>query len=447
MRIENPRTLLFLSLVLAVVVVGCTGTGTSTGEDSDTDAAEAPAPTEEEIEAAQAVVTTSAEAARAALAEMTFEEYKATVYKEPFEGGKYIVNGDTTIVDDKHLEEFFDALQMMARPVAEGEIRPEPQASLVVHQEGGVDSVWDSGTKGSLTYCVSDSFGANKGSVVADMEAATAEWEAAADVDFVYAADQDANCNRFNPNVVFDVRPVDVNGQYLARAFFPHESRISRNILIDDSSFELDPSPPAKLNLKGILAHELGHCLGFRHEHTRPDARKCFEDTDWRPLTSYDAFSVMHYPQCNGLGDWSLTLTHKDNNGAACLYGPADGFTVDTSICTPPVPDDVEPATEQVVSIAGEAVGAGERTQFGPFPVAPGTVFTATMSGSGDPDLYVRWGLAPTRTNYNCRPFLFGADETCALDVPAGESEAFVMVFGFEAGSYDLEITHTPAAE
>jgi serine protease len=102
-------------------------------------------------------------------------------------------------------------------------------------------------------------------------------------------------------------------------------------VLVDNTSFQLDPT--GKLSLQGILRHELGHTLGFRHEHTRPDSGACFEDNNWRPLTSYDAFSVMHYPQCNGQGDWALTLTAIDNSGAACVYDPAPGFTIDTNIC------------------------------------------------------------------------------------------------------------------
>jgi hypothetical protein len=35
--------------------------------------------------------------AREKAAQMTFEEFKDSVFKEPFEGGKYIVNGDTPI--------------------------------------------------------------------------------------------------------------------------------------------------------------------------------------------------------------------------------------------------------------------------------------------------------------------------------------------------------------
>src|SRR5262249_40435510 len=38
----------------------------------------------------------------------TFDQFKATVYHERFAGGKYIVNGDTPVLNDKQLEEFFN---------------------------------------------------------------------------------------------------------------------------------------------------------------------------------------------------------------------------------------------------------------------------------------------------------------------------------------------------
>jgi hypothetical protein len=46
----------------------------------------------------------------------------------------------------------------------------------------------------------------------------------------------------------------------------------------------------------------------------------------------------MHYPQCNGGGDWALTLTDDDKHGVGCLYGAARGAPFDTSTCpvTPP---------------------------------------------------------------------------------------------------------------
>ncbi|MGH8606428.1 MAG: matrixin family metalloprotease [Gammaproteobacteria bacterium] len=387
----------------------------------------------------------AAEQDREKLKGLSFDAFKAKVYREPFAGGKYIVNGDTPILNEKQLQEFFDT-QVKKKPQSQP---TERMRELIVHQIGGLDAVWNSMKKRQLSYCVSQGFGARHAKVVSAMEAAGRAWEGVADIGYIHIAQEDDNCTPANTNVAFDVRPVDVNGQYLARAFFPNEPRGDSNVLIDNSAFELDPSE--KLNLTGILRHELGHTLGFRHEHTRPSSGPCFEDANWRPLTNYDPFSVMHYPQCEGRGDWSLTLTTQDKNGAACLYGAATGFTIDTGICraegssTPP-----RPGTAQTQSFAGQHVGANEEKPYGPFSVASGTLFEAKMQSNGsngDPDLYVRFGVKPRRSSYDCRPYLAGANETCSVNVPSGKNQAHVMVHGYSAGGYKLTVTHTPPSQ
>jgi Zn-dependent metalloprotease/PKD repeat protein len=45
-------------------------------------------------------------------------------------------------------------------------------------------------------------------------------------------------------------------------------------------------------------------------------------------------------------------------------------------------------------------------------------VFTIS-GGTGDADMYVRIGSAPTTTTYNCRPYLSGNAETCTFNAPA----------------------------
>jgi serine protease len=257
-------------------------------------------------------------------ADKAFEEFEQSAYKEPFPGGKYIVSGDIAISDRQRLREFFETR-------IKGESSETVPGALIVHRVGGRDAIWDSTLKKHLTYCVSSAFGDRQPQVIKDIEAASGAWEEVADVEFIHIAAADADCTPDNANVVFDIRPVNVDGQYLARAFFPNEERAERNLLIDESSFHLNPD--GALQLVGILRHELGHTLGWRHEHTRPESGTCFEDNNWRPLTDYDRFSVMHYPQCNGGADWSLKLTHMDKNGAACVYGAAPGFNVDPQIC------------------------------------------------------------------------------------------------------------------
>lgn len=236
---------------------------------------------------------------------MTYDEFKAQAYQEA-DTGVWIVNGDTPVVDERELMDFY--------------LRNVQKDALAIHQSGGVDVKWDDTKKLNLTYCVSTGFGANHTKVVNAMQAATGAWEAAANVKFVYKADQDSACTASNTNVVFDVRQVS-GQQYLARAFFPNQSRSSRNVLIDTSSF----GNIGAITLEGVLRHELGHTLGFRHEHTRPEAGTCYEDGNYRGVTPYDSNSVMHYPQCNGTNTGDLVLTDKDKQGAAAIYGAAGG--------------------------------------------------------------------------------------------------------------------------
>lgn len=51
---------------------------------------------------------------------------------------------------------------------------------------------------------------------------------------------------------------------------------------------------------------------------------------------------------------------------------------------------------------------------------AGASVLNASISGgSGDADLYVRYGPQPTTRRYNCRPYLNGNNESCSIDNPA----------------------------
>jgi len=441
MRKRRASHWMVLGLVLSVAMAGCqTGMPRRTsGTKIRPASGPATTATAEAFEEARARELRKTRAQRALWANKTFEEFERAVYKEPFPGGKYIVNGDIAIADRKQLQEFFETNIKQEPP----QTRP---GQLIVARVGGQDAIWNSTQKKQVSYCVSKTFGPRHPTVVSAMKAAGDAWSQVSDIAFVYVASQDTTCTASNGNVVFDVNPVNVNGEYLARAFFPNEPRAARNVLIDESSFTLDPN--GKLTLIGILRHELGHTLGWRHEHTRPESGTCFEDDEWRPLTSYDRFSVMHYPQCNGGGDWSLALTNLDKSGAACLYGAAPGFAPDPACPgappAPPVPIACGPQTQM---FNDQRVARGEEKAHGPFTVSPGSRLEVKMVGdgtaAGDPDLYVRFGQAPQRAagGFACRPFLTGPDESCALDVPAGQTRAFVMVHGFAAGAYDLTVT------
>ena len=114
-------------------------------------------------------------------------------------------------------------------------------------------------------------------------------------------------------DVTFIVRRYDSVSEYVAAAFFPNYAPARRYLNIDPSYFT------TSFDRVGVLRHELGHVLGYRHEHIRGVAGCYQEDDQWRPLTQYDPRSVMHY-FCGGAGNLQLTLTELDRSGHRTLY-------------------------------------------------------------------------------------------------------------------------------
>jgi hypothetical protein len=253
--------------------------------------------------------TTTAKAKHAKAKTPSYKQFKRHAFRDV--DGQWIVNGDEPVSNKRELRAYYH--QMVSSK--DGWATGRHFQSLIVNTVGGADDVWSSSELSNLTYCVSDDF-SDKAGVVSAMASGSALWEnASSAIDFVYDSSQDADCNTGNDNVVFSVEPV-VTSDYIARSFFPSSPKSERNILVDEDALVSSGSwTPGN-----ILGHEEGHILGFRHEHTRPEAGTCFEDDNWRALTPYDDVSIMHYPQCNGGSD-DLTFSSLDTEGVQALYG------------------------------------------------------------------------------------------------------------------------------
>lgn len=73
--------------------------------------------------------------------------------------------------------------------------------------------------------------------------------------------------------------------------------------------------------------------------------------------------------------------------------------------------------------------------------VNQGDQVSITMTGTGDADLYVRFGSQPTGTEYDCRPYDSGSSETCNVVAPDGATEVFVSVNGYaDSSDFDLNM-------
>jgi serine protease len=87
------------------------------------------------------------------------------------------------------------------------------------------------------------------------------------------------------------------------------------------------------------------------------------------------------------------------------------------------------------VAVALPSVATGGVSSTYTMPIAAGKTVTFTISGgTGDADMYVRAGAAPTSSSYNCRPYTTGNSETCTF-TPSTNTTYYVNVRAYSAYS------------
>ncbi|GAA4358566.1 S8 family peptidase [Kangiella marina] len=116
----------------------------------------------------------------------------------------------------------------------------------------------------------------------------------------------------------------------------------------------------------------------------------------------------------------------KSGSPNLLLYSLFDGSTPPPP---PPGGNELENGVAQTISGA-----QGSETDFTFVVPAGATSVDFQMSGgSGDADLYVKFGSAPTTSSYDCRPYRNGNSETC--NFTAQEGTYYVMVRGYTSYS------------
>lgn len=237
-------------------------------------------------------------------------------------GEDYVVEGDRILTEDQ--------LLVYLAQLATGSQAAVPSAGeLLVNKTNGRPDQWCQAAR-DLTYAVDRASFADSEqyqSVVKNIAAAARDWEGACPeckITFTHIAEHDDSPK--HDKVVFIVRAVDAAGSFIAAAFFPGDAPSRRFLYVDSSYFR------TSFDKVGVFRHELGHVLGYRHEHIQ-DVPGCYlEDKNWVALGPYQAHSTMHY-LCGGGGSEDFALQTGDktqhrlwytkNGGEPCSVGGA----------------------------------------------------------------------------------------------------------------------------
>lgn len=240
-------------------------------------------------------------------------------FRERFREGDtdaFLVEGDIVVDEAELFEYYLDTLGEDDAAVARA------QGALIANDPSSVGN-YDRRGGATIDYCYDDGWGRAQDGytapqlamVMANVDRAARMWNGVADIHFRHRRDLDGSgCNnglRWSGEIEF----------WVTHHSGPNASGAFPSAVHDAQMLKVPPGGiPTNLAL-----HELGHILGFRHEHERGEAapRYCDDLTSYHALTEFDPQSVMMYADCTVgsaiLG--TIPPSRLDGIGARRAYG------------------------------------------------------------------------------------------------------------------------------
>lgn len=281
----------------------------------------------------------------------SFEEFMKGLPRT--EDGVYLVEQDVPIRDEAALRKYhegsyYDDVTLLGTSTSShtGRFTAQGEPRFTSRRDGlAYRSRWPEQVQHSIGYCINpiptDCNGADKATpayieVKDALAKAAREWERWANVRFVHLEEKDVSCGVDTQGVEFDVQVFCSYETVSAVSFHPGAPRAERVLRVNWREKGRSLTAPS---LNHLMLHELGHALGFVHEHERgiqgyaPWFEECVRspksgfDVPVTDLTGYDAYSVMHYrdlknQQCpNAREEFrEYRLSRLDQEGARSLY-------------------------------------------------------------------------------------------------------------------------------
>jgi len=235
----------------------------------------------------------------------TLDDFLATL---PQLNGYYIYQGDMLRTDEEIAHDL--ALQNQSNEAG------VPNSELKIHTVGGVPQFYEDLSSRVLSYAIDKaSFdSAPDGAyekVRSEIATAFTDWEGVCpecQIHFV-----NTGVTQPQEGDQWFIVKYESEANFVAAAFFPnyHESR--RYLTISSQYFTSSFDPV------GVIRHETGHILGYRHEHIDGISGCRKEGNDWLPISVYDPNSVMHY-FCGGGGSLALQISEIDIQSHRLVY-------------------------------------------------------------------------------------------------------------------------------
>jgi len=133
-------------------------------------------------------------------------------------------------------------------------------------------------------------------------------------------------------------------------------------------------------------------------------------------------------------GTYTVSLTVTDNSGAS------NSVSKSVTVTAPPTGN----ALSKGVPVTGSTNSTSANSSFAEYTVAvpagASNLTIATTGSSGDIDLYVRFGAAPTLTTYDCRPYTGSGNESCSFATPS-TGTYYIRVYGYATGTVSFNLT------